>query len=327
MDCKNRVPNNIPNDISQRIDKMRQKGFRVTLPNTIEGFEHFIDLLYDMRSCLELPREFRMILAKSLQNNQNFYKKLKELKILELFGYESEVFDKDIEMTSINKAIEIIEENRTERKDSFKSANINNFIPELTEIEEDLENNLNIIQNVKVNERFQIVYGEYVQTISYSNYMMLNEIHRKPLVNSEDMHEYFHKLKSFIVQKIKMWGCNILSADNFSELLISHRNNPSNVDTKKKVSRRPNFNRVKDTQEVTVQRVNKRIIPFSRFDTLTGILNFSDYIVVHDILTNVAKFPISIPLIIKDLRFEETYKARKNLLTAIIFNFITKIYS
>jgi hypothetical protein len=139
----------------------------------------------------------------------------------------------------------------------------------------------------------------------------------------------------YLIQEIKMWGCNALKANNIYLLLKSQSSDSetvergsepkkSNEDLEKGIDEfleESDEERDKDfnPNQIIISH-KKRENPFSRLDIIVGILNSVDPLVAQEILNNISKFPQALPLVIKDLKEKESYKVCKILFMGKLFS-------
>ncbi len=341
MGCKDRVPPYIPLDISQKIDKLRDDKIELELPDVITSFDQFSELIRKMRKRKHIPDKFRKMLANSIEVYGNLYQRLDQLKILELFKYESvsKVFPEAIELNTIIKAVEILDDLKINvgqgiiiddchmkfDREISRDENLENYQ------QQDITDNNNNIKILNIHENLQKVYGEIIRVTTASKFNYLCPIIEKPNIPDENIDQTVIKIMPYITQKLKMWGCNAITADNVSSLICCEEY--SNVSLK--VISCPEIRNSFKYKNKKYQAKNLPKIPkaaISRIDTLVGIMNSVDSIVAQDILSIIAKFPIALPLIIQNLKDENSFKVCfvKKSIYSTIFNFnkflIWKIY-
>jgi hypothetical protein len=318
MGCKDRVPSYIPIDIAQKIDKLRDDKIELELPDVITSFDQFSELIHKMRKRKHIPDKFRKMLANSIEVYGNLNQRLDQLKILELFKYESisKVFPEAIELNTIIKTVEILDDLKVNIEKGNKIIDVNDFRLSFrrdSSRTEDLnEPNIdnNNIKILNIHENLQKVYGEIIKIITASKFNYLFPIIIRPNIPDENVDQTVIKIMPYIIQKLKMWGCNAMTADNVSSLIgcdeysnVSLKGIPC---TEIRTKFKNKFKKFNQNKAKSLPKAPKTSI--SRIDTLVGIMNSVDSIVAQDILCIIAKFPMALPLIIKDLKDENSFK-------------------
>ncbi|CAG8857020.1 7758_t:CDS:1, partial [Gigaspora margarita] len=101
----------------------------------------------------------------------------------------------------------------------------------------------------------------------------------------------------YILQKVKMWGVDILKAENFDNLInYCEENDESSDDESNGVS---------------------------RFDCIAALFASAECTVVQDIFQTMSQFPIALPLLIPELVKEKMYKVMLPLFTGAVIKWKT----
>jgi hypothetical protein len=320
ISCSTETPI-MPLDIAQKIQKIREDENEIELPSIITSFVQFIDLLKVMRRREQIPDNFRKILLKSIEINKNLYYKLDELNILRIFKYqynqEKGVFPEAIQLNNIVEAVEHVEK-FLEESSSEKSIDVSHYDIKFkressltdNQLDAQTEKHFETNRNIEVHEKFKHVYGERFNLMNSSEFNCLSMILDKPVLPDVMIDQIVVRILPYIIQKLKMWGCNALTADNISSLIRTQQS--ANV-TLKDISNPDNRlsfrKKASDSLVLKAKSIQKdRKISISRIDTIVGIMNFVDPIVGQDILTIMTKFPMSLPLIIRELHEENSFK-------------------
>jgi hypothetical protein len=326
MGCQSRVPDYIPEDIAKKLNKLREDETDIDLPEIIENFEKFAELLREMRQKSKIPKNFRSVLTDSIEKNKNLLENLEKLEILKLFkwDFQNQIFPEAIETNRIVRAVEIIDKLEENESNNNKPIDVNhlnlNFneekIPKkvvkrsisyerrLREWTESTKFNPEIHQNLIPG------FGDINKLIDSKEFVRLSLMIEKPNLNSKELTASVTKVKPYIIQRIKMWGCQALTADNISRLISAEENfdekiKKNNVNVKKTRFGKKATSSTSQTNE-NVKIENK--VPLSRLDIIVGIINSVDCIVAQDLLNIMAKFPIALPLIIRELHDEYSFK-------------------
>ncbi len=120
-----------------------------------------------------------------------------------------------------------------------------------------------------------------------------------------------------------MWGCQALSSDNISGLIASKEDFDEEIEENLNFFNRPLFGRQISNSSAQISKKDSKI-PLSRLDIITCIFNSVDCIIGQDLLNIMAKFPISLPLIIKELHDKDSYKACLTSISYFTVNYMNK---
>jgi hypothetical protein len=327
MGCQSRVPDYIPEDIAQKLNKLREDETDIELPEEIKNFDECIELLREMRRKSKIPKNFKSVLTKTIENNKELFEKLENLKILKLFkwDYEDLVFPEAIELDRIVSAVDIVdklEKNFNNNNDEAIDVNDFNFEEKITKMtDKNVQNSekrssvdIEIPKfNAEIHEKLIAVFGDSKKFIDSKEFVRLSSIIEKPNFKSTELSSSVAKAMPYIIQRIKMWGCQALTADNISSLISSEENTDKKIKVINLPTNKPRFGK-KTTSSSTQLSENddKQIkIPLSRLDIIVGVINSVEAVVAQDLLNIIAKFPLALPLIIKELHDQHSFMVCK----------------
>jgi hypothetical protein len=304
----------LPSDIMKRIDIERNNRFDIALPTVISTFEEFYELLKLIIRNKQIPNNFRKLISHSIENNEDLLLKLQQMKILNIFKYnfEDKVFDAPLELSAIIKSIEVINEIKDNMSKRFKHTHMKQEIAFNREIPSEFE--VKAFENddcikINIDDQYRKIFGDQITLLKLARFNYLALLIDRPIINDDEQSQIFVKVFPYIVQKWKMWGCHALSAENISGLFPAQRSSNFSIKIKPKSLNKPSFRK-----DPTLAAMQKNVIlgknnklPFSRIDTIVGIMNTVDSIVAQDMLGILAKFPMALPLVIRDLH-DNTFK-------------------
>ncbi len=310
MGCQTCVPLYIPCDITKKINKWREDQREIEMPEIIENTDELIELLKRITDkCF--PENFQLVLTNSLHQNKNLLRDLEKRNFWSFFkwNYDRNVFTEAIDISTIIKIVKFIVEQEKAKNQHKAPINVGDFSiefqpgnssPNITELQ---LSKFPLIQNTELFGDYSKVFGDLNKRISNKSFIQLNDIIEKPNYSPENLNQCFSLALPYVMQNVKMWGCNVLTADNISGLITNEQVREKDNDDKK-TNRNPPFGKkCKPPTETQEQKLNDTTkIPFSRLDMLVGLINTVDSIVAQDILNLLAKFSMSIPLIIPKFR-------------------------
>jgi hypothetical protein len=335
MGCKLRVLDCIPQDIAQKLNKLREDGIDKSLFEKIENFEKFANLLREMRRKKKIKFKFRSILTDSINENPNLFEKLKKLEILELFKWDNKekVFPEAIDMNKIIEAVDIIDKSEENDSDIRKPIDIEQFNIDFKNEKYNYQNKSSLNEKTKFSKVLEFIiethedlrpaFGESNKLINLKEFISLSMIIEKPHLLLDESNGIVAKVKPYIIQKIKMWGCQALSSDNISGLIASKEDFDEEIEENLNFFNRPLFGRQISNSSAQISKKDSKI-PLSRLDIITCIFNSVDCIIGQDLLNIMAKFPISLPLIIKELHDKDSYKACLTSISYFTVNYMNK---
>ncbi|CAG8789029.1 12324_t:CDS:2, partial [Gigaspora margarita] len=167
----------------------------------------------------------------------------------------------------------------------------------------------NMIENkpLDVIEKWHEILGEELPLIRSQNYNKLGKIILSPKLSSSEIRRNVAAVLPYILQKVKMWGVDIIKAENFDNLINYCEENDESSDDES-------------------NGVNKKIIKkdtLSRFDCIAALFASAECTVVQDIFQTMSQFPIALPLLIPELDKEKMYKVMLPLFTGAVIKWKT----
>ena len=314
LGCETSVPSYVPKDIAIKINESRVDNTDMTLPQIIQNFDEFHEILKEMRRRDTIPENFRTVLANSITDNKEFIDRLDYFEITTMFKWNGNIFTEAIEMscieTIVDKIDEWIQEMEEEKDKQKENIQENHFDADFSDSSKTSE--IKLIRKPRsaswvMPKNIVDVFGDKPIIISSKDFIRLNRIIQRPLLSGDNLRETVIQVMPYILQKIKMWGCSALTADSIALLMasISEDNN-----AKPLVSKRPRFGAKPNTNKgISEQNMKTEAkTPLSRIDTIVGVLNNVNAIVGQDVLNIMAKFPLAIPLIIRSIYEKDKYK-------------------
>jgi hypothetical protein len=145
------------------------------------------------------------------------------------------------------------------------------------------------------------IFGETIQMLGYEEFIRINRIVSEPKLDELNNQNYKKFIIPYIIQKIKMWGCNALTPDRIKTLI-------KKVETEDYDMTNPFFDENDEIFSEASSTVENTGMPLSRLDIICWIFNSVEEVVAQDLLNNMAKFPQALPLIINDFRQDYSYK-------------------
>ncbi|KAF0490312.1 interferon-induced very large GTPase 1-like [Gigaspora margarita] len=188
----------------------------------------------------------------------------------------------------------------------FSEEKYEDLVQHLTNILKANENNAFALKYRDVIEKWHEILGEELPLIRSQNYNKLGKTILSPKLSSSEIRRNVAAVLPYILQKVKMWGVDILKAENFDNLNYYEENDESSDDES--------------------NGVNKRIIKkntLSRFDCIAALFASAECTVVQDIFQTMSQFPIAFPLLIPELVKEKMYKVMLPLFTGAVIKWKT----
>jgi hypothetical protein len=312
MSCKDRVPTFIPQDIAKKLYELREEQTILKFNEIITNFDEFCEILRIMNKSKHIPDKFRSILLNSIEQNKDFYHKLDQLEILSLFKFENNIFPEAIGCNTINEAVQKIEKFKNDATYRRKYVDVDNFNLKFKRVSS-LSQTGNfplILKFIDLHEKFKNFYGDSLKIISGSELNHLSSIEEKPNLSDNTLDRNVAKVLPYIIQKIKMWGCNVLTADNISGFICNETYSDNSIEAESSSAIKYKFSFIKPTSSpIVTKSLAKTLKPYlSRIDIIVGIINSIDSIVAQDLLAIMSKFPMSLPLIVPELDKENSFK-------------------
>ncbi|CAG8483279.1 10118_t:CDS:1 [Acaulospora morrowiae] len=175
-------------------------------------------------------------------------------------------------------------------------------------------------KTLKVHKKYQPLFGERIDVITPKEYAEICDIHELPSISKTNLDGCTNEVLPYIIQKIKMWGCGALTASSISRLLKESKMPSYTAKSKKKHSFGKALSSTLDKEldnaaiaSSNTSEWNRN--PLNRFDCIVRILSSAECTVSQDILRIMAKFPMTLPLIMPDIEQENEFKVMLPLLT------------
>ncbi len=337
MGCQLTIPDYLPKLVYDKI----YDSFHSKKPmQKINEFDEFKILIEKIIITKEVPKNFRAILLESLKENRLLFEKFGQIGILDIMNYSGDLFPDEIGISTIKKIISKIsdyEYKEPEPKDLQYLYIM--FNEEESSVDIDIDHDHDI--ELKIDTNFTTVFGESIKNLNFEKFILLKKLLSKPEITEINPKILKETVFPYLIQEIKMWGCNALKANNIYLLIksqtsgsetVKRESEPgkSNEDPKKCIDEfleESDEESDKDFNPNQIISHKKPETPFSRLDIIVGILNSVDPLVAQEILNNISKFPQALPLVIKDLKEKESYKVCKILFMGRIFskNFLRHI--
>ncbi|CAG8568143.1 5167_t:CDS:2, partial [Racocetra persica] len=160
------------------------------------------------------------------------------------------------------------------------------------DIKNDSENRHYFISRRKVQRP-----SEELSLIEPHHYVKLGKVISPPKLSSNEIRGNVAAVLPYIRQKVKMWGVDIVKAENFYNILINY-----------------------DEEVGEFSDDESRL---SRFDCIATLFALSECAVVQDIFQTMSQFPIAFPLLIPELDKMKKYKVMLPLFTGQVIKWET----
>ncbi|CAG8563982.1 10873_t:CDS:2 [Ambispora gerdemannii] len=180
---------------------------------------------------------------------------------------------------------------------------------------------------LNVHESWNQIMGEKISMIGTKDYVKVCVIIPTPKIDATQQITCVNQVLPYLMQKVKMWGCYALTANNISALMMVER---KNINIKsgpfgKSVRTTPPFGQKSNNRPpLASNTLQSKKNSLARIDCIVGLLTSANCIVAQDILRIMAKFPMALPLVIPDMEHENEYKLMLPLLTGPIIKWESK---
>jgi hypothetical protein len=329
MGCQLTIPDYLPKPVYDKINDSFYSKKPMRKVNELDEFKILIEKIIITK---EVPKNFRAILLKSLKENRSLFEKFGQIGILDIMNYNGELFPDEIGISTIKKiSLKISDYEHKEPEPKDLQYLYIAFNEEKSSVEEVIKHD----SELKIDTNFTTVFGESIKNLNFEKFIRLKKLLLKPQITEINPKILKETVFPYLIQEIKMWGCNALKANNIYLLLKSQSSDSetvergsepkkSNEDLEKGIDEfleESDEERDKDfnPNQIIISH-KKRENPFSRLDIIVGILNSVDPLVAQEILNNISKFPQALPLVIKDLKEKESYKVCKILFMGKLFS-------
>ncbi|RUP48911.1 hypothetical protein BC936DRAFT_143662 [Jimgerdemannia flammicorona] len=306
------LPNYLPQDIRNNL-KEKYAWEKFEMPGKLNTIE---DVMLTLGGIIsnndEVPELFRKVFAESLVTNQDLERSLSEANVLFYWDTEKKVFKEPWQLKHIKDAWQNLEQWKepildtptTPSEQVLFRLDIDNF--EETDIC-DVEFNIRD-GPLEIHEKWQSVMGETLSAITPTDFVKLHSIIASPKIPAANMAACVNTVLPFIIQRVKMWGTDVLRSENVSALVQDETKSvPASGGGSAKVG--PSFGRrLVKAPANTASTQLARVTPLSRFDCISGLLCSARSTVAQDIVRIISQFPMPLPLVIPDLEQENVYK-------------------
>ncbi|CAG8681088.1 18130_t:CDS:2, partial [Racocetra persica] len=150
---------------------------------------------------------------------------------------------------------------------------------------------------LKIDKKWYSILGEELPLIESQHYFMLRKLIPQPKLSSHKIYGNVTAVLPYIRQKVKMWGVDILKAENFANLVNDDDDESSDDESKNESKKLIKKNRL------------------SRFDCIASLFASAESTVVQDIFQTISQFPIALPLLMPNLDNAEKFKVMLPLFT------------
>ncbi|CAG8588849.1 45855_t:CDS:2, partial [Gigaspora margarita] len=155
---------------------------------------------------------------------------------------------------------------------------------------------------LKIDKKWCSILSEELPLIEPQQYFILNKIILQPKLSYHEIYGNVAAILPYILQKVKMWGVDILKAENFVNL-INDEDEESFNDAESSDDEESSDNESKLENQKLIK--NNRL---SRFDCIAVLFASTETTVVQDIFRIISQFPIALPLLLPNLDKAEKFK-------------------
>nr|CAG8454115.1 7996_t:CDS:2 [Entrophospora candida] len=164
---------------------------------------------------------------------------------------------------------------------------------------------------ITIHEKWHSILGEELPLIEPHDYVKLSKILAPPKLTAHEMNGSVAYVLHYIRQKVKMWGADVLRAENIKTLVEEYD------DVSDEESESSDLESMDEGQDVRKNQL-------SRFDCLASLLASVECTVAQDIFRTLSQFPVALPLTIPELDKEEMFKVMLPLLVGPVIKWETK---
>src|SRR5437763_2445143 len=136
---------------------------------------------------------------------------------------------------------------------------------------------------ITIHEQWHSILGEKLPLIDPYHYVKLSEILSPPKLSDCEKRGSVAYALHYIRQKVKMWGADVLRAENIKNL-IEEEEDDDNTDEE--------FFDLEENPDFDLYKKNK----LARFDCIASLLASAECTVAQDIIRTMSQFPIALPL-------------------------------
>ncbi|RGB25322.1 hypothetical protein C1646_675670 [Rhizophagus diaphanus] len=157
---------------------------------------------------------------------------------------------------------------------------------------------------ITIHEQWHPILGKEIPLIEPYHYVKLSKILSPPKLLAHERGSV-GKVLPYIRQKVKMWGADILRAENIKTL----------IDDDDELSDEESM--IDESQDLERNQL-------SRFDCIASLLASAECTVVQDIFRTLSQFPIAFPLVLPELDEAGKFKVMLPSFTGPIIKWETK---
>ncbi|CAH1761106.1 6983_t:CDS:2 [Entrophospora sp. SA101] len=165
---------------------------------------------------------------------------------------------------------------------------------------------------ITIHEKWHPILGEKIPLIEPHDYVKLSKILAPPKLAIHEKNGSVAYVLHYIRQKVKMWGADVLKAENIKTLVEENDDDVSDEESES--------SDLDSMDEDQVVRKNQ----LSRFDCIASLLASVECTVAQDIFRTLSQFPIALPLTIPELDKKEMFKVMLPLLVGPVIKWETK---
>ncbi|GES87321.1 interferon-induced very large GTPase 1-like [Rhizophagus clarus] len=158
-------------------------------------------------------------------------------------------------------------------------------------------------KEITIHEQWHPILGKEIPLIEPRHYVKLNNILSPPELPAHESGSVA-KVLPYIRQKVKMWGAEVLRAENI-KTLVSEDEDEEEEST------------VDESQDLKKNQL-------SRFDCIASLLASAECTVAQDIFRTLSQFPIAFPLVMPELDEAGKFKVMLPTFTGPIIKWETK---
>ncbi|KAG4072854.1 hypothetical protein HA402_002597 [Bradysia odoriphaga] len=299
------TPEYIPPDVKTVLDKIAREYKEFEFPSSIESLQDFESFLYSilrLKGGTGIPPEFRKFLTDVIGGNQNLQAKLHQLGALPHWNFSEHRFDSLWDFDDIQHVLTKLSnhEDASEEATQHPAHDLISLKDDLN-VQTDLPIRKKGVINVK--EPFNAIFGDSLKIIGNADFVKITKLISKPTFNSRNIRGYGSILLPYLLQQIKMLGCDNLLAEDMYQLIDVDAVDPSLTDESEQTAgdSADIFSMFDDDANAMDTTAPSDCVPISRLDCLTGLLSITDITVAQDIVRNIAQFSMSMPLVIHNI--------------------------
>ncbi|CAG8649746.1 1038_t:CDS:2 [Dentiscutata erythropus] len=169
-------------------------------------------------------------------------------------------------------------------------------------------------QVIKIDEKWQSILGNELPLIESQHYIKLGTIISPPKLLANELDNNVAKVLPYIRQKVKMWGVDILNAENFKSLINCNEEDKNSYDDEE--DEESSGSESGNEKKITKNRL-------SRFDCIATLFASAECTVAQDIFRTISQFSIAIPLLMPEVNNSDKYNVMFPLLMGPVIKWET----